>query len=104
VELSHLPDGVRRLDKVCDSAVGVRAGGCLVVVRRVTEFNGCPRDGRGGQHGGGLATASRTDATRRWVLEADLAAEFDHLNHDHICTSLGTFPAAGRCTSGRKRV
>jgi RNA-directed DNA polymerase len=40
-------------------------------------------------------TASRTDATRRWVLDADLAAAFDHLNHDHICTSLGTFPAAG---------
>jgi RNA-directed DNA polymerase len=40
-------------------------------------------------------TASRTDAKRRWVLDADLAAAFDHLNHDHICESLGTFPAAG---------
>jgi RNA-directed DNA polymerase len=40
-------------------------------------------------------TASRTDAKRLWVLDADLAAAFDHLNHDHICESLGTFPAMG---------
>ena len=40
-------------------------------------------------------TASRADAKRRWVLDADLAAAFDHLNHDHICESLGTFPARG---------
>ena len=40
-------------------------------------------------------TASRTDAKRLWVLDADLAAAFDHLNHDHICESLGTFPARG---------
>jgi RNA-directed DNA polymerase len=37
-------------------------------------------------------TASRTDAKRRWVLDADLAAAFDHLNHDHIQDSLGGFP------------
>jgi RNA-directed DNA polymerase len=40
-------------------------------------------------------TASRTDAQRRWVLDADLAAAFDHLDHDHICGSLGAFPAVG---------
>lgn len=40
-------------------------------------------------------TASRTDAKRLWVLDADLAAAFDHLDHDHICESLGTFPAVG---------
>jgi RNA-directed DNA polymerase len=49
-------------------------------------------------------TASRTDARRRWVLDADLAAAFDHLDHDHICQSLGTFPARGWCASGWKRV
>ncbi len=38
-------------------------------------------------------TASRTDAKRLWVLDADLEAAFDRLNHDHICESLGTFPA-----------
>ncbi|GAB3901056.1 hypothetical protein GCM10029964_089310 [Kibdelosporangium lantanae] len=38
-------------------------------------------------------TASRTDAKRLWVLDADLAAAFDRLNHDHITTSLGGFPA-----------
>lgn len=38
-------------------------------------------------------TASRPDAQRLWVLDADLAAAFDRLDHDHICQSLGTFPA-----------
>jgi RNA-directed DNA polymerase len=38
-------------------------------------------------------TASRTDAKRLWVLDADLAAAFDRLNHDHIVESLGGFPA-----------
>src|SRR6266536_794973 len=40
-------------------------------------------------------TASRTDAKRRWVLDADLAAAFDRLSHEHICRSLGTFPGRG---------
>ncbi len=40
-------------------------------------------------------TASRTDAKRRWVLDADLAAAFDRLSHDRICRSLGTFPGRG---------
>ena len=38
-------------------------------------------------------TASRTDAKRLWVLDADLAAAFDRLDHDHIYQSLGMFPA-----------
>jgi RNA-directed DNA polymerase len=37
--------------------------------------------------------ASRTDAKRLWVLDADLKAAFDRLDHDHIRASLGTFPA-----------
>jgi RNA-directed DNA polymerase len=40
-------------------------------------------------------TASRTDANRRWVLDADLAAAFDCLDHDHLGESMGTFPARG---------
>jgi RNA-directed DNA polymerase len=40
-------------------------------------------------------TVSRTDAKRLWLLDADLAAAFDRLDHDHICRSLGTFPARG---------
>src|SRR6266567_1549845 len=40
-------------------------------------------------------TASRTDAKRLWVLDADLKAAFDRLDHDHIAASLGTFPARG---------
>jgi RNA-directed DNA polymerase len=39
--------------------------------------------------------ASRTDAKRLWVLDADLKAAFDRLDHDHIGASLGTFPARG---------
>ena len=39
--------------------------------------------------------ASRTDAKRLWVLDADLKAAFDRLDHDHIAASLGTFPARG---------
>jgi RNA-directed DNA polymerase len=38
-------------------------------------------------------TASRKDAKRLWVLDADLEAAFDRLSHDHILASLGTFPA-----------
>ncbi len=40
-------------------------------------------------------TVSRTDAKRVWILDADLAAAFDHLDHGHIVGSLGTFPAPG---------
>jgi RNA-directed DNA polymerase len=32
---------------------------------------------------------------RRWALDADLAAAFDRIGHDHILTMLGTFPARG---------
>lgn len=38
-------------------------------------------------------TASRQDARRLWVLDADLEAAFDRLSHQHILRSLGTFPA-----------
>jgi len=30
---------------------------------------------------------------RRWVLDADLAAAFDRIDHDHLLGQLGTFPA-----------
>jgi RNA-directed DNA polymerase len=38
-------------------------------------------------------SASRQDARRLWVLDADLEAAFDRLSHDHILRSLGSFPA-----------
>ncbi len=40
-------------------------------------------------------TSSRTDAKRLWVLDADLKAAFDRLDHDHIYESLGWFPGRG---------
>ena len=30
---------------------------------------------------------------RSWVLDADLAAAFDRIDHDHLLAQLGTFPA-----------
>ena len=38
-------------------------------------------------------TVSRRDARRLWVLDADLEAAFDRLSHQHILSSLGSFPA-----------
>jgi RNA-directed DNA polymerase len=38
-------------------------------------------------------TVSRRDAKRLWVLDADLEAAFDRLSHQHILSSLGSFPA-----------
>src|SRR6476469_11248818 len=32
---------------------------------------------------------------RRWVLDADLAAAFDRIDHAHLLGQLGTFPAKG---------
>jgi RNA-directed DNA polymerase len=32
---------------------------------------------------------------RRWVLDADLAAAFDRIDHSHILSQLGSFPARG---------
>ena len=32
---------------------------------------------------------------RRWVLDADLAAAFDRIGHEHLLSMLGTFPARG---------
>jgi RNA-directed DNA polymerase len=37
-------------------------------------------------------TVSRTDAKRLWLVDADLAAAFDRLDHDHISGLLGRFP------------
>jgi RNA-directed DNA polymerase len=38
-------------------------------------------------------TARGARCQRPWVLDADLAAAFDNLNHDHLLGLLGTFPA-----------
>ncbi len=32
---------------------------------------------------------------RQWVLDADLAAAFDRIDHEHLLRQLGTFPARG---------
>jgi RNA-directed DNA polymerase len=42
-----------------------------------------------GKGGGGAAPR------RPWVLDADLAAAFDRIGHDHILRQLGAFPARG---------
>jgi RNA-directed DNA polymerase len=38
-------------------------------------------------------TVSGRNPQRRWILDADLAAAFDRLDHDHILSQIGTFPA-----------
>ncbi len=40
-------------------------------------------------------TSCGKSTKRRWVLDADLAAAFDKIAHDHILAMLGTFPARG---------
>ena len=35
----------------------------------------------------------RPEAKRVWALDADLAAAFDKIDHDHLLASLGSFPA-----------
>ncbi|MFE3152359.1 group II intron reverse transcriptase/maturase [Streptomyces sp. NPDC059218] len=38
-------------------------------------------------------TSCGKHAKRLWVLDADLSAAFDRINHDHLMDSLGLFPA-----------
>jgi RNA-directed DNA polymerase len=40
-------------------------------------------------------TSCGTSTKRQWVLDADLAAAFDKIAHDHILAMIGTFPARG---------
>ncbi len=40
-------------------------------------------------------TANGKCPKRRWVLDADLAAAFDRIDHSHILHQLGSFPARG---------
>jgi RNA-directed DNA polymerase len=38
-------------------------------------------------------TCKGRGATRVWTLDADLAAAFDRIDHDHLLAAIGTFPA-----------
>ncbi|MGH2375857.1 MAG: reverse transcriptase N-terminal domain-containing protein [bacterium] len=38
-------------------------------------------------------TVSGTRTKRRWTLDADLKAAFDHVDHNHVLSMLGAFPA-----------
>ena len=40
-------------------------------------------------------TLNGKNPQRRWVLDADLAAAFDRIDHNQLLTMLGTFPARG---------
>ena len=39
------------------------------------------------------STLSRTTARREWILDADLAAAFDRIDHNHLLDMIGGFPA-----------
>lgn len=54
------------------------------------------RPGRGCHDAISAIHATARHGTRLWVLDADLEAAFDRLSHEHILTSLETFPARGR--------
>src|SRR5450759_1084711 len=55
------------------------------------------RPGRGCHDAiGAIFNVARGANPRRgWVLDADLAAAFDRIDHDHLLGMLGTFPARG---------
>lgn len=40
-------------------------------------------------------TVKGRDPKRRWILDADLAAAFDRIDHDYLLGLLGSFPARG---------
>ena len=42
-----------------------------------------------------FVTARGKTCKRQWVLDADLAAAFDRIDHAHLLSQLGTFPARG---------
>jgi RNA-directed DNA polymerase len=55
------------------------------------------RPGRGCQDAIGAIyrTLKGKNPQRRWILDADLAAAFDRIDHDRLLDALGTFPARG---------
>ncbi len=42
-----------------------------------------------------FVTVRGTSTHRRWVLDADLTAAFDRIDHAHLLSALGSFPAKG---------
>ncbi len=55
------------------------------------------RPGRGCHDAIGVIynTLNGKNPQRVWILDADLAAAFDRIDHDHLLAQLGTFPARG---------
>jgi RNA-directed DNA polymerase len=55
------------------------------------------RPGRGCQDviGAIYRVLKGSNPLRRWILDADLAAAFDRIDHSHLLAALGTFPARG---------
>ena len=43
-----------------------------------------------------FTTVGGNNPHRRWILDADLAATFDRIDHDRLLAALGSFPARGQ--------
>jgi len=47
-------------------------------------------------------TLCRRNAKRVWILDADLAGAFDRIDHNHLLTMIGDFPARGMISAWLK--
>ena len=70
---------------------GARVGG--PVRAEVVRLPARPRLSR--RDRGDLLDAKGRTPKRLWVLDADLTAAFDRIDHDQLLAHLGTFPARG---------
>jgi len=76
-------------------------GGCPEKTRFIGTSLGSPPYSYGFRPGRGchdaitaiFTTCAGPLARRLWALDADLAAAFDRIDHDHLLASLGSFPA-----------
>jgi RNA-directed DNA polymerase len=96
----HSGDHGSRAASARSQRAGARVGGAVrAEVLRLSAGPRLPRRDRGR-----LPGVKGKNPRRRWVLDADLAAAFDRIAHDHILAMLGSFPARGTVKQWRASV